>query len=177
MANRITPMPAGRGIGRSAMDAIFQFSDDIRFWHWWIFGILLVGLEIIVPGSFFLWMGVAAGVVGLILLIAPDFAWQGQILTFAVFSMVAVGGWRFWLRKHPIQTQDATLNIRGARYNGRVLTLSEPLVNGVGKVKVDDGLWRVSTGDASALPKGARVRVTGVDGATLVVEELREETA
>ncbi len=158
------------------MDAVFQFSEDIRFWHWWIFGLLLLGLEIMVPGSFFLWMGVAAGIIGLILLVYPDFAWQSQILTFAVVSMVAVVGWRFWLRRHPIETEDATLNVRGARYNGRVLTLSEPLVNGVGKVKVDDSIWRVSTGDATSLPEGARIRVTGVDGATLVVEELGDES-
>ncbi len=159
------------------MDAVFQFSEDIRFWHWWIFGLLLLGLEILVPGSFFLWMGVAAGIVGLILLAFPDFAWQSQILTFAIVSVVAVVGWRLWLRKHPIETEDSTLNVRGARYQGRVLTLSEPLVNGVGKVKVDDSLWRVSTGDATSLPEGARIRVTGVDGATLVVEELQEESA
>ncbi len=159
------------------MDSVFQFSEDIRFWHWWIFGLLLLGLELMVPGSFFLWMGVAAGIIGLILLVYPDFAWQSQILTFAIFSVVAVVGWRFWLRKHPIETEDATLNVRGARYHGRVLTLSEPLVNGVGKVKVDDSLWRVSTGDATSLPEGARIRVTGVDGATLVVEELQEESA
>jgi len=159
------------------MDTVFQFSEDIRFWHWWIFGLLLLGLELLVPGSFFLWMGVAAGIIGLILLVYPDFAWQSQILTFAVVSIVAVVGWRFWLRKHPIKTKDATLNVRGARYQGRVLTLSEPLVNGVGKVKVDDSIWRVSTGDATSLPEGARIRVTGVDGATLVVEELQEESA
>lgn len=159
------------------MDTVFQFSEDIRFWHWWIFGLLLLGLELMVPGSFFLWMGVAAGIIGLILLVYPDFAWQSQILTFAVVSIVAVVGWRYWLRKHPIETEDATLNVRGARYQGRVLTLSEPLVNGIGKVKVDDSLWRVSTGDATSLPEGARIRVTGVDGATLVVEELQEESA
>lgn len=159
------------------MDTVFQFSEDIRFWHWWIFGLLLLGLELMVPGSFFLWMGVAAGIIGLILLVYPDFAWQSQILTFAVVSIVAVVGWRFWLRKHPIETEDATLNVRGARYQDRVLTLSEPLVNGIGKVKVDDSLWRVSTGDATSLPEGARIRVTGVDGATLVVEELQEESA
>ncbi len=159
------------------MDTVFQFSEDIRFWHWWIFGLLLLGLELMVPGSFFLWMGVAAGIIGLILLVYPDFAWQSQILTFAVVSIVAVAGWRYWLRKHPIETEDATLNVRGARYQGRVLTLSEPLVNGVGKVNVDDSIWRVSTGDATSLPEGARIRVTGVDGATLVVEELQEESA
>lgn len=159
------------------MDTVFQFSEDIRFWHWWIFGLLLLGLELMVPGSFFLWMGVAAGIIGLILLVYPDFAWQSQILTFAVVSIVAVVGWRFWLRKHPIETEDATLNVRGARYQGRVLTLSEPLVNGIGKVNVDDSIWRVSTGDATSLPEGARIRVTGVDGATLVVEELQEESA
>jgi len=159
------------------MDTVFQFSEDIRFWHWWIFGLLLLGLELMVPGSFFLWMGVAAGIIGLILLVYPDFAWQSQILTFAVVSVIAVVGWRYWLRKHPIETEDATLNVRGARYQGRVLTLSEPLVNGVGKVNVDDSIWRVSTGDATSLPEGARIRVTGVDGATLVVEEMQEKSA
>lgn len=157
------------------MEPVFQFSEGAQFWHWWIFGVLLLGLEILVPGTFFLWMGVAAGIVGLILLIWPDFPWQIQILAFAVLSVVAVGGWRFWLRRHPIATKDPTLNVRGAQYVGRTLTLVEPLVDGIGKARVGDSLWRVSTGDDLALPEGSRVRVTGVEGATLRVEKLADE--
>lgn len=158
------------------MDSLFQFSGELRFWHWWILGVVLLGLEIVVPGTFFLWMGVAAGVVGVILLFAENFAWQNQILVFAVLSIVAVVGWRFWLRRHPIETEDPTLNVRGAQYVGRVLTLAEPLVDGVGKARVGDTLWRVTTRDDLDLPAGARVRVAGVEGATLVVEKPAEES-
>lgn len=159
------------------METIFQFSGELRFWHWWILGIVLLGLEILIPGTFFVWMGVSAGVVGAILLFAPGFAWQGQVLVFAVLSVVAVVGWRFWLRRHPIRTADPTLNVRGAQYVGRVVTLAEPLVNGVGKARVGDTLWRVTARGDADLPVGTRVRVTGVDGATLVVETLAAGSA
>jgi len=159
------------------MDTIFQFSEDLRFWHWWIFAIVLLGLEIMVPGTFFLWMGAAAGVVGLVLLLIPDFTWQNQVLTFAVLSVLAVVGWQVWLRRHPIETKDPTLNARGAQYIGRVLTLDGPLVDGVGKVKAGDSLWRVSAAGDLDLPNGDRVRVTGVEGATLVVEQADAKTS
>jgi membrane protein implicated in regulation of membrane protease activity len=158
------------------MESLFQFSDTLRFWHWWIFAIVLLGLEIIVPGTFFLWMGAAAGVVGLVLLIIPDFSWQGQVLVFAVLSVVAVIGWQVWLRRHPIETKDPTLNAGGTQYIGRVLTLDGPLVDGVGKAKAGDSLWRVSAAGDLDLPDGGRVRVTGVDGATLVVEKASTQT-
>jgi membrane protein implicated in regulation of membrane protease activity len=151
------------------MENVFQLSSDIQFWHWWILGVLLLGLEILVPGTFFLWMGVSAGVVGGLLYALPELSWQGQIAVFAVLSVLAVAGGRLWLSRHPIETADPTLNVRGAQYIGRVLTLAEPVVDGVGKAKVGDSLWRVSTASDEPLPAGARVRVTGVDGATLTV--------
>jgi hypothetical protein len=161
------------------MEIGFQLSEDLQFWHWWILGVLLLVFELILPGTFFLWMGVAAGIVGFVLLFVPDFAWENQVLVFAAVSVIAVASWRLWLRKHPIETTDPTLNVRGAQYVGRVLTLAEPIVGGVGKATVGDSLWRVSTGNDGELPEGARVRVTGVEGATLMVEAAAEvdETA
>ena len=153
------------------METVFEFSDSIRFWHWWILALILLGLEIMVAGTFFIWMGAAAAIVGLVLLLVPDFGWQNQVLAFAVLSIVSVVGWRIWLRKHPIETENPTLNVRGAQYVGRVFSLEGPLVDGVGKVKVGDSLWRASTEGGEDLPDGSRVRVTGVDGATLVVEK------
>jgi len=151
-----------------------QFLQELRFWHWFILGVLLLGLEIVLPGTFFLWMGVSAGIVGGILLIFPDFDWQNQVLVFAVFSVVALVAWRFWLKRHPVETADPTLNVRGAQYIGRVLVLANPIVDGVGKAKVGDSLWRVSTNVEVNMPEGARVLVTGVEGATLVVEKPEE---
>lgn len=47
-----------------------------EFWHWWVLALVLLALEIAAPGTFFLWLAVAAGVVGLILLLLPALAWQ-----------------------------------------------------------------------------------------------------
>jgi len=148
----------------------FQFTEELRFWHWFILGVVLLGLEIVLPGTFFLWMGVAAGIVGLLVLVLPPFGWEIQVLVFAALSILAVVGGRIWLRRHPTQTAEPNLNVRGAQYLGRVLHLSEPMVDGIGKVRLGDTLWRVATGDDTDLSEGTRVRVVGVDGATLKVE-------
>ena len=156
------------------MDIDFQFADDIRFWHWWIVALVLLGLEIVVSGTFFVWMGVAAGVAGLLLLFAPEFAWEHQVLVFAILSVVTLVGWRQWLKRHPTKTSDPTLNVRGAQYVGCILKVAEPVVDGIGKAKVGDGLWRISCDETLNLAEGARVRVVGVEGATLTVEHVKD---
>ena len=137
------------------------------FWHWWMLGLALLVLEIFAPGAFFMWMGISAFVVGAALWMFPDMAWQWQAFVFAVLSVVAIAGWRWWNRKHPEITDQPTLNRRGAQYVGRVFTLVEPISNGVGKIRVDDTLWRVFGADRKA---GTQVLVTGVEGTVLRVE-------
>ena len=97
-----------------------------------------MALEAFVPGTLFLWTGVAAGIVGLLLLIFPEIAWEYQLMVFALVSVVTVVGWRAYHRKHPTQTDRPTLNRRGEQYIGRILELDQGIVNGTGKVKVDD---------------------------------------
>jgi membrane protein implicated in regulation of membrane protease activity len=60
------------------------------------------------------------------------------------------------------------LNQRGLQYVGQVFDLVEPIENGVGKVRIGDGVWKVS---GPALASGTTVRVTGVDGAVLTVQK------
>jgi len=64
--------------------------DNLRFWHWWIFAIILIILEIFSPGAFFMWLGAAAGVSGVALLVMPELSWQIQFIIFAVASVVAI---------------------------------------------------------------------------------------
>ena len=136
------------------------------FWHWWILGIGLIIVETLVPGSFFLWMGVAALVVGVVLWLAPLIGWEIQLLIFAVVSLVAIAGWRIWQRRHPDVTDHPTLNRRGEQYIGRVFELATPIENGFGKVRVGDSLWRVKGEDAEA---GTKVKVVGTEGVLLIV--------
>ncbi len=140
--------------------------DAVEYWHWWILGLLLLILEVFAPGAFFLGMGVAAGLVGALLFAVPDLGWKAQWMTFAVASLVVVVGLRAWLRRHPPATDQPALNRRGEQYVGRVFTLDEPIVNGTGKVRVDDTTWKVEGPD---VPAGTRVEVTGVDGVILRV--------
>jgi len=141
--------------------------DNLTHWHWWVLAVVLVILEILSPGVFFLWMGIAAGVVGFLLLAVPDLAWEWQILAFALFSVVSIALGRSYLKRHPIQTDQPTLNRRGEQYVGRVFTLDAPIVNGVGKIRVDDTSWKINGPECAA---GGKVRVTGVDGVVLLVE-------
>ncbi len=134
------------------------------YWNWWLLGVALMAIEAVVPGFFFLWMGVAALLVGLLLTLLP-MAWTYQVMLFAVLSVGSIVAWRLRLRRHPTQTQDSLLNRRGHQYVGRVFTLDAPVVNGYGKIRVDDSTWKVVVNQDC--PAGARLRIVGADGVIL----------
>lgn len=143
-----------------------EFFADVEFWHWWVLAVVFVVLEVFSPAAFFLWLGIAAAAMGLLVMLMPDMAWEMQIVLFAVLSVVStVAGRRYFVR-HLQSSDHPKLNRRGEHYVDRVFTLDEPIVNGVGKIRVDDTTWKVSGADC---PAGTRVRVTGVNGVVLEV--------
>jgi len=144
-----------------------EWLEHIVFWHWWILAGLLLILELTAPSFFFLWLGIAAAAVGLILLVFPAIDLEIQLTLFAIASIVAILAWRKYRESRPVTTDQPNLNRRGQQYIGRVFSLSSPIVNGVGKVTVDDSTWKVKGPD---LPKGTHIRVTGVDGVVFNVE-------
>jgi membrane protein implicated in regulation of membrane protease activity len=146
---------------------MIELLEDFNHWAWWTIALVLFVIELLAPGVFFLWIGLAAMAVGFIVLLAPDLAWQADFAIFAVLGVVsAVVGRRYWKPKAG-DSPDPTLNQRGAQYVGRTYTLETAIENGHGRMNVGDGSWLVSGPD---LPSGARVRVTGVEGARLTVE-------
>lgn len=136
------------------------------YWHWWVVAIGLLAVEMFVPGAFFLWMGFSAAAVGALLLLLPAMGFKVQLGVFAVLSIVAVAVARVYLRRRPLTSDEPTLNRRGAQYIGRVLTLNEGIVNGIGSVRLDDSTWRVQGPDA---PAGTTVEIVRADGPVLTV--------
>lgn len=136
-------------------------------WHWWVLAALLVILEIFTPGVFLLWLGVAGAIVGAILWFWPEFGWEWQLLSFAILSILSIVLARRYLSFRPIQTDQPRLNRRGEQYIGRTFVLDEAIVNGFGKIKVDDTTWKVEGADT---PVGSSVKVVAVDGVLLKVE-------
>ncbi|HRN99908.1 MAG TPA: NfeD family protein [Nitrobacter sp.] len=134
-------------------------------WNWLILGLVLVGLELLTPGVFLFWLGLAAFLVGA-LSFALDPAWQTHLLMFAVFAAAAVPLWRRMARRESGAAASPFLNRRAEALVGRVFTLERPIVDGTGIVRIDDTIWRVAGPDA---PAGSRVRVVKADGASLTV--------
>jgi len=146
---------------------MIEWLDKLVFWHWWILAGVLLILELTSPVFFFLWLGFAAAAVGFLLLVFPQIPVEGQLVLFGILSVVAVLAWRKYREVHPPVSDQPLLNQRGQQYKDRVFTLDHAIVNGDGKVEVDDSTWRVKGPD---LPAGTRIRVVGVDGVIFVVE-------
>ena len=141
------------------------------FWHWWAFGGLLVIIEAFAPGFMFLWLGIPAGLVGVVLVVWPDLAFGYQLLLYAALSVLSLFAWRWFQQLHPAETDHPTLNRRGAQYVGRQFGLVTPIVNGRGRIKLGDSSWAVAGPD---LPAGQVVEVTGADGTVLQVRPATE---
>src|SRR3546814_12125656 len=109
-------------------------------------------------------MGIAAGVVGFVLLALPQTPWQIQILVFAGVSLATIWVWRTFLRhRFAKPASGRVLNRRGASYVGRTFTLKEPIVDGNGLLHVDDSRWKVEGEDLPAGTKRSAERRVGTE--------------
>lgn len=145
--------------------------QDIVFWYWWVLSVGFLALEIIVTGFFFLWLAVAAFIVGLEYWLIPSTNFDVQLFLFSVLAVSSILGWRHYARTRKVEKTDHPfLNKRGAQYVGGTFNLVEPIENGHGKIKVGDSLWLVQGEDS---PLGTKVKVIAVKGTIFEVEVCR----
>ncbi|TAL74047.1 MAG: NfeD family protein [Rhodanobacter sp.] len=139
---------------------------------WWILALLLIVGEIVLPGYFLLWIGIAAAVMGVLLWLVPSLGILAQAIVFALLAVASCYAYAHWLRPR-IERRvpgDERLNRRGEQMIGQRYELIEAIAHGRGKVRVGDGQWLVSGPD---LPVGATVEVVAVEGTTLKVRAAR----
>ena len=128
-------------------------------WNWMVLGFVLLTLEILVPGVFLLWIGLAALVVGALSLMfwnAGFWIWEIQVVVFLALALVSAYSGKRIMGGRKDDSDQPLLNRRGDQLVGRTATLAEPITNGRGRVKIGDTMWRVSGPD---LPAGTKVRV------------------
>lgn len=128
-------------------------------WNWMVLGLVLLVLEIVLPGFFLLWIGIAALLTGALSLQLWDWAawtWHVQVLVFLALSLVAAYAGKKIMSSNGEASDQPLLNRRGEQMIGRTATLGEPIREGRGRIQLGDTFWRVSGPD---LPAGARVRV------------------
>jgi membrane protein implicated in regulation of membrane protease activity len=135
-------------------------------WVWLTGGILLGATEVLVPGVYLLWIGIAAAVVGLVLLLGGALSLTQQLLLFATLAVALAVLGQFLFSRWRGPDAAPGLNRRAEQLIGREAVLDEPIANGVGRIRVGDTVWRVQGPD---LPAGESVRVVGTEGAVLKV--------
>ena len=136
----------------------------LLYWHWLVFGAALVGLEALLPGVFLLWLGVAGLVTGLLLLmpvliVLPAAPWQGQVLLFALLSVVSIVVGRRLAARDADNNDHPHLNQPAKRIVGREYTLQMPIADGSGTLAIQGNTWIITGPD---LPAGTRIRVVAV---------------
>jgi membrane protein implicated in regulation of membrane protease activity len=138
-------------------------------WLWTIGGVLLLIAEIIAPGVFLVWIGIAAIVTGIFALLF-GIGVAGQLGLFALYAVLAVmAGRRFYAVKG-IEHSGPGLNNPSARLIGRRVVVVQQVDEDSGRVRVGDSEWSARGGPAEP---GQKVRITAVEGNCLIVEPER----
>jgi len=145
---------------------------ELGGWSWMILGLVLLLLEILVSGTFLLWFGIAALVVGVFSLALAGVAFwtlQAQWITFVVLSILFVFiGKRILTKYKSEESEQRQLNQRSQRMIGREAILIEAISQGIGRIEMGDTVWRVTGKDA---PVGTKVKITGQSGSTVLTVE------
>lgn len=137
-------------------------------WGWLALGLVLAAAEMAVPGVFLIWLAGAAIITGLLSWVVP-IGLPVQIVIFAALAIVSVFMGKRYLKDNPIHEADPLMNDRGARLVGEVVLVTHAIDSGTGRVKHGDSEWLVHGPDAEP---GTKMRVSGHDGAILLVEHL-----
>src|SRR5690606_32416968 len=137
-------------------------------WVWLTLGLVLAGLEMLLPGVYLIWLAVAAIVTG-VLTLAFDLSLPLQVIDFVFLSLIIAFSAKRFLREKPIESADPLMNRRGARLVGETALVVHAIEHGSGRVKLGDSEWIARGPDAAA---GERVRISGSDGAILLVQPL-----
>ena len=134
---------------------------------WMIIGIICIVIEIFDPAFFFLSLGSAAIVTGLLSFVIPSTALQ--IIIFAVLSFLAFLSMRK-LGKKILKVADKETNVYALKGKPGTVTKAIP-AHEKGRVKVDSEEWSAVEKTNLPLEDGTKVVVVDIDGNKLIVEK------
>ena len=135
---------------------------------WLIFGLGLLVFEMLTPGGFFtFFFGIAAFVVAALIWMGVLESGAGQWLTFGILGTALILALRPLVRKK-FETNTPKVD----QLVGQTAIALETLdMNGRGKVELRGTTWSAVYSGSGSVLKGDRLRVTKVDGLSLVVEK------
>lgn len=139
---------------------------------WLIVGLILLILESILPGIYLMWWGIAAIILGgLVVIFEPSLTWQ-----LILFAILAVGAsildWCYQRNKDQQQDKKSHLNQRNKAMLGKEGRVVDILDNGAIRAQFGDTTWKVEGPDLSI---GDYIKVMHVEGITLIVKKIKQD--
>ncbi|MGY2572608.1 NfeD family protein [Vibrio sp. C8] len=149
---------------------MIEFLTQLNHWHWLAFGLCLLAVELIGTAGYFLWLGISALIVGVVVAFLP-IGWQMQWMSFASFSLITT--WLWWRRQLSTDKQDDAhreLNQKDKQLLGKTSVVEQDIEAGQFRLILGDTTW---TAECDVpLKAGTRVKVIHVDGIVVKVEPI-----
>ncbi|CAM1629124.1 C-terminal domain [Bartonella choladocola] len=150
---------------------MFDLLMTLGAWNWMVLGFILLLLELIFPGVFFVWFGLGALLTALVSLLFYHLpwvaSWEVEVIFFLIFSIIMVLIGRNFFRRDR-ETDEPLLNRRTDQIIGKRVVLEEPVRDGKGRIRVDDTIWRIKGPD---LPEGTEVKVVAFENGVFTIEK------
>ncbi|MVF10792.1 NfeD family protein [Ketobacter sp. MCCC 1A13808] len=147
---------------------------ELLYWHWVVFGVVLMLGEIAITTFFILWFGVAAILMGGLLFLLPGLSVNWQIFIWTLLSAALALLWFRFLKPLSIDKTKAGMS-REAIVGEVGQVISVPTKERRGRLRFPAPIlgsdeWIIISQDS--LAEGDRVRVKDVSGNSLVVEKM-----
>lgn len=141
-------------------------------WHWFVLGVALMLLELILPMFAALWFGLAALVVGIIVFLFPSMSFAVQIWLWIILSIACTVLWFKWIKPLSVDKTKAGLP-REATIGQVGIVIQVGLMHDQVRVRftlpvLGSDEWNCRT--LQSVQIGDRIIVTDISGNDLVVK-------
>ena len=143
--------------------------ENIMVWIWLAVTIIAIVVEIITPELVSIWFAIG-GIVSIAFSFIPGLPWWGEIIIFAVISMVLLLALRPIVKKYFKRGDVATNSDRIIGQEIRMITQAD--FDTLGSAKIGDVVWSVKSEDGSVLSANEVVQVVEMDGNKLVARHV-----
>lgn len=141
-------------------------SFEMTWWLWVISGFALIGLELMIPTSFFIFFcGVGAVIVGIALFAIPSLSLGMQFLLWSILSIILIA-----LLRKKMNFNDALDGSDKDTMVGKVGTASVEIApGGTGRGELRGSVWNLKNVGETTIAASSSCKVVSVDGLTLNV--------
>ena len=144
---------------------------QLAYWHWLVFGMLLMVSEIFIPNFTIVWFGLGAVVVAGLMLFLPELSMTSQLFTWAIASCAMTFLWFKYIKPRMVdRTQAGIAREHVLGQSGQVI--KAPVEGRNGKMRfsvpvLGSDEWAIFCNEPVAV--GDRVIVKEISGNTLIV--------